>query len=179
MFKRSCLLRRFVFGIVFVLASLSTCTIAKAVASVSLNWTPNLDPAVSGYNIYYGGASRNYTNMVTVGSSTNAAIDGLVEGKNYYFAVTAFDDFGDESDYSVETVYVVPGFLMLTPGANPGDPMHIQFPVAPAHWYELQISSDLINWATTWEVIGVSNTWVQFDSPVNGPGPMFFRLVLH
>jgi hypothetical protein len=166
-------------GLVVMVACLSACTLADAVSNVSLQWLPNPDPSVAGYNVYYGGASRNYTNVTSAGNFTNAIIDGLVEGKTYYFAVTAYDGFGGESDYSGETVYIVPGFLTLTPGATPGDPLHISFPVAPAHWYELQVSGDLQNWSTVWQVVGVSNTWVQYDAPIADSTPQFFRVVLH
>jgi len=169
------------FGVVVgvVLTWFFACAIAKAASSVSLEWAPNTDPAVAGYNVYYGGVSRDYTNAISAGNSTQAVVEGLVEGQSYYFAVTAYDVFGDESDYSGETVYIVPGWLTLTQGATPGDPMHIQFPVASGHWYELQSSGDLQNWNTVWQVTGVSNTWVQFDVPVNNSVAQFFRVALH
>ena len=175
-------MQKFGLGVVVVLAGLFACNIAKADSSVSLEWTPNTDPSVAGYNIYYGGESGDYTNVTSAGNSTNAVVDGLVEGKTYYFAVTAYDAFGGESDYSPETIYIVPGFLTLAMGTNPGEPMHIRFPVAQAHWYELQVSVDLQNWNTIWQVFGVSNIWVQFDAPVNNPtglSAQFFRVILH
>jgi hypothetical protein len=167
------------FGIGAVLAYLSACTLAKAVSSASLQWDSNPDPSVVGYNIYYGGASRSYTNVMSVGNSTHASVPGLVEGKTYYFAVTAYDAFGDESDFSAETTFIVPGFLTLTPGNNAGEALHIRFPVALSHRYELQVSEDLQNWSTVWEVIGISNIWVQYDAPATSPVPQFFRVVLH
>lgn len=167
------------FGFVVVLAGLLTCGVAKGASTVLLQWTPNTDPSVSGYNVYYGNQSRNYTNSFSVGNMTNAAVHGLVEGQNYFFAVTAYDDIGDESDYSDESVYVVPGFLTLTPGANPGDPLRLQFPVASGRWYELQTSNDLRSWSTIWQVTGVQNNWVEFDAPTTTGKSQFFRLVLH
>ena len=62
-----------------------------------------------GYRVYYGVASRTYTNMVDVGAATNVTISGLVEGKTYYFAATAYNILGLESDYSDEVVYTIPG----------------------------------------------------------------------
>src|SRR5947199_354933 len=92
-----------------VLACLFACSSAKAVSSVDLQWNPNTDPSVVGYNLYVGASSRNYTNVTSVGNSTNKIVGGLKEGKNYYFAVTAYDVEGYESDYSEEIVYIVPG----------------------------------------------------------------------
>jgi len=164
---------------VVVLAFLFACTISKAVSTVSLEWSPNTDPSVAGYNVYYGSMSRDYTNVISVGNSTNAVVEGLVEGETYYFAVTAYDDFGGESDYSDETIYIVPVTgLTLTLEMNPDGPMHIRFPITTEHWYELQMSPDLINWHTTWAVNGYDNTWVQFDAPMtNSLG--FFRVIQH
>jgi len=162
-----------------VLASLLGCVVAKA-SLVSIQWTPNTDPSVAGYNVYYGGSSRNYTNVLSTANNSSAVtVGGLVEGQTYYFAVTAFDAFGDESDLSDEAQFIVPGFLTLAPSATPGGTAHIQFPVTQGHWYELQASKDLVSWTTIWQVTGVINTWVQFDAPSTGSGSQFYRVVLH
>jgi hypothetical protein len=166
------------FGLM-VLACFLACSIAEGNSSVSLEWNPNTDPSVDGYNVYYGGASHDYTNVIPLGNTTNVRVDGLMEGKAYYFAVTARDAYGDESDFSDETAYLVPGFVTLTPGTIPGDPLRIQFPVAPAHWYELQESTDLQSWTTIWQTTGVTNTWVEFDAAVAPEGQQFFRVALH
>jgi regulation of enolase protein 1 (concanavalin A-like superfamily) len=51
--------------------------------------------------------------MVTVGSTTNAAIPGLVPGAEYFFAAMAVDSAGMESVFSNEVSYQVP--LTTTP----------------------------------------------------------------
>jgi Bacterial Ig domain len=79
-----------------------------AVESVSLDWDPSPSPDVAGYNVYYGAAPRAYTNTASVGNATNTIISGLVEGVTYYFAATATDATGLESDYSNEVNYSVP-----------------------------------------------------------------------
>src|SRR5437016_1774952 len=81
-------------------------------ASVTLVWNPSPGTNVAGYNVYYGVASRTYTNKVNVGNSTNATVSGLIEGTTYFFAVTAYDSNALESDYSNEMSYTVP----VTPG---------------------------------------------------------------
>jgi hypothetical protein len=177
--SRSCRSKKFQAVLVIVLVGFFVCTAAKAVSSVSLQWSPNTDPSVVGYNVYYGPRSRSYTNFISAGDFTNTVVQGLIEGKTYYFAVTAYDAFGDESDYSDETVFIVPGFLTLSLGTNPGDPMQIRFPVAPTHWYELQASADLTNWNTIWQVVGVSNIWVEYDATANAAPSQFFRVIIH
>jgi len=134
---------------------------------------------VIGYNVYYGGGTRSYTNILNVGNSTNAVVNGLVEGKTYYFAVTAYTLDGAESDYSDEFVYLVPGFLTLTRGGTPSAPWQIRFPVAGGHSYELQQSVDLVNWFTVWQTMGVSNVWVEFDAAVNTSETLFYRVISH
>ncbi|MBI3853350.1 MAG: tandem-95 repeat protein [Verrucomicrobia bacterium] len=75
---------------------------------MTLAWDPSTDPDVAGYKIYYGVVSRTYTNMVDVGNATNVTISGLIEGTTYYFAATAYNALGMESDFSNETSYSVP-----------------------------------------------------------------------
>jgi hypothetical protein len=63
---------------------------------------------VVGYNVYSGGASQTYTNMVSIGNVTNASVLGLAQGRTYFFSVTAVDSLGVESPFSNETSYSVP-----------------------------------------------------------------------
>src|SRR5579859_7291644 len=78
-------------------------------STVTLAWDPSTATDIAGYNLYYGAASRVYTNVVAVGNSTNATLSGLNPGTTYYFAATAVDTVGLESQYSAEIVYQVPG----------------------------------------------------------------------
>lgn len=81
---------------------------ALATRSVRLAWGPSPDSTVAGYNIYYGPASRTYTNIVSFGKVTNATVSGLIEGGMYFFTATAYDGTGLESDFSNEVGYLVP-----------------------------------------------------------------------
>jgi hypothetical protein len=73
-----------------------------AAPSITLAWDPSPDPSVVGYKVYWGVATRNYTNSLSAGSATTLTISNLVVGPTYYFAATAYDTNGIESDYSVE-----------------------------------------------------------------------------
>ena len=53
--------------------------------SATLAWNPSTDPTVVGYNLYYGGTSGTYTNMINAGNVTNTTISGLIQGTTYYF----------------------------------------------------------------------------------------------
>jgi len=81
-----------------------------ALASVTLSWTPpteNSDGSnltdLSAYKIYYGVSSGNYYNQIRIdnpGLSTYV-VENLIPG-TYYFAATAVNSFGVESEYSNE-----------------------------------------------------------------------------
>jgi hypothetical protein len=69
---------------------------------IALGWDASTDPTVTGYNVYYGASSRNYTNVLAVGNTTSTMVSNLVTGVTYYFAATTYTADGLESDYSVE-----------------------------------------------------------------------------
>jgi len=118
--------------------------------SVTLAWNQSTDPTVTGYNLYYGGASGTYTNMINAGNATNMTFPGLVGGTTYYFAATTYNSSGIQSPFSGEVSYTVP----ILPG--------VQFRVTPTrlfiltvtgpigHTYNIQATLDFI----TWTVIG-------------------------
>lgn len=74
---------------------------SAAAADVSLAWDPSISPNIAGYKVYVGASSRNYNAPITIGNQTAYTVTGLTNG-TYYFAVTAFDVDGNESDYSNE-----------------------------------------------------------------------------
>ncbi len=76
--------------------------------SVMVSWDPNSESDLSGYKVYYGTASRNYGQVVDVGNVTSRRIGGLQPGVRYFFAVTAYDFSGNESDFSEEVNIVIP-----------------------------------------------------------------------
>lgn len=74
---------------------------------VTISWDSNSEPDLSGYKIYYGNSSRGYQSQVYVGNITSYRLSGLDAGKRYYFAVTALDFSGNESDFSQEAEAVI------------------------------------------------------------------------
>ncbi len=72
------------------------------VVSVHLAWDANKEPTVSGYKLYYGKATRNYSLSVDVGKVTDYVLTGVSEDKPIFFAVTAYDTSRNESAYSEE-----------------------------------------------------------------------------
>jgi hypothetical protein len=93
---------------------------------VTVAWGPSTDPTVVGYNLYYGEASKTYTNMVAFGNVTNVTVLGLLAGAEYFFAATAVDSVGLESSFSNEISYLVPGG-----STNPAAPAITAFAANP------------------------------------------------
>ena len=81
---------------------------AFATGTVTLAWDPSAGTnVIANYNVYYGVASATYTNVVAAGTNTTVSVSNLVEGTTYYFAATAVDTAGLESDYSTEVSAVI------------------------------------------------------------------------
>ena len=58
---------------------------ACASSSVIITWNPSPSADVVGYNVYWGVASRTYTNKLTVANTNTATVTGLIEGTTYFF----------------------------------------------------------------------------------------------
>jgi len=73
---------------------------------VTIQWDPNPEADLSGYLLYYGSSPRQYTAQLIVG--TDACQGGVcatsldLESGHWYFAVSAFDIWGAESEPSDE-----------------------------------------------------------------------------
>jgi hypothetical protein len=63
---------------------------------------------VTGYKVYYGTQSKNYESTLDIGAATKCQISGLEPETTYYFAATAYDGYGNESDFSEELVTTIP-----------------------------------------------------------------------
>jgi hypothetical protein len=122
---------------------------------VTLGWDASPSTDITGYRIYYGAVSGNYTNSVTVGNVTSNSIPGLVIGATYYFTTVAFNSIGLESTYSNEIVYTVPGglaTLQLVIAANKQAILTVTG--RASHAYEIQTTTNL----TTWTTLGTVTT---------------------
>jgi hypothetical protein len=66
--------------------------------SIKLAWDPNPpEENVTGYKIYYGNEPESYTYVIDARNSTLKSIR-LKKGYQYYFAVTAYNETGQESE---------------------------------------------------------------------------------
>jgi len=76
--------------------------------AVTLEWDPNTEPDIAGYVVYYGYETGNYQYSVDVGDQTTVTVEDLEPGVTYYFAATAYNTEGYESDFSQEIEYTDP-----------------------------------------------------------------------
>jgi fibronectin type 3 domain-containing protein len=94
----------------------NTSASAIGVTNVTMSWAAPTETtagsplsALSGYKIYYGTASGQYTTTIDVPNPglTTYVVDGLGIGMTYYFAVTAVSASGVESAFSPEVVATI------------------------------------------------------------------------
>lgn len=78
--------------------------------SVTLAWDASLSAGDLEYCLYYGSASRVYSNCVPAGTNLTASVSSLSPGSVYYFAATALDAWGFESEFSAEVSTPIPVF---------------------------------------------------------------------
>lgn len=114
---------------------------------VTLTWTPptqNTDGSeltdLAGYRIYYGTASASYTQTIEVANpgATSLVVEGLAEG-TYYFAATAINASGIESDYSNEAAKVVE-----PPPTTPAPPSGLAVLADNLTAYALSMTDDVL-----------------------------------
>jgi large repetitive protein len=86
---------------------------ALRAADVSLAWDPSVSPGVTNYRIYRGNSSKNYSAYDHLGNGTTHTVTGLEPGA-WYFAATALDAEGNESDYSNEVSTVIAEEFRIT-----------------------------------------------------------------
>ena len=93
-------------------------------ADVTLEWDPTKtytdgQPVkdLSGYRLYHGKVSGDYTEHIDVTNSTVVTYTNLQSGCSNYFAVTAVDRSGAESSYSEEIALYAPPAIVLNTNA--------------------------------------------------------------
>ncbi|NLJ28061.1 MAG: fibronectin type III domain-containing protein, partial [Deltaproteobacteria bacterium] len=143
-------------------------------AQVTLAWNANTEPTLAGYKIYYGQASRTYGDPVNVGNQTTYALTlpDLPDGGAYYFAATAYDTSGNESDFSEELVCyaisaeagpngtITPGGVFLTEKGSGQT-----FTITPAAGYH--IADVLVNGSSVGPVSSYTFTDMQSNQSIS------------
>jgi hypothetical protein len=91
----------------------ATASTAPAVSASNavLGWNASDTPSVVSYRVYYGTSPGTYSQAfgtgLQAGSATTYTVSNLASDRSYYFAVTAVDSSGNESEYSTEASLLI------------------------------------------------------------------------
>ncbi len=94
----------------------SSASAAAAPPGGTVTATLNILPSTNatGYKLWWGAASHNYTNAINAGTNLVVSFTNLVRGVRYYFAATAYDASGLDSPFSNEAIFPAPVTNYLT-----------------------------------------------------------------
>lgn len=125
-------------NLTFAMFLCSFAFVGLAAELITLAWDRSPSDNVAGYTLYYGPKPRTYTNVVHVGNAltVNVQVDSLMPR---FFAVTAYDSLGVESDYSDE----------LACSILNGRQIFWQFPSSvnfSNYRWSVEMSTNLITW---------------------------------
>lgn len=77
--------------------------------TATLSWNANTESNLAGYRIYYGTSPRTdkcppggYPEKIDVGKTTSYTLNGLTNGRTYYFSITSYNVANKESCFSEE-----------------------------------------------------------------------------
>src|SRR3989304_5580614 len=103
-------------GLSFAILSAASAGFA---ADVTLEWDPNTEPTLGGYNVYYGTSSGSYGTNADGGNLTTFTVTGLSPGATYYFATTAYNSTRtSESGFSNEVSTTIAAPPVAVPQAS-------------------------------------------------------------
>jgi hypothetical protein len=129
---------------------------SNTVYSLCLGWDAAADVTVTGYRVYYGVAPRTYTNTLDAGGALSITVNNLLDGPRYFYAATAYNVLGMESQFSKELAW--PPY--------PSDRMTISWTNRAATVTILTATnkSPLARWNTAATVTG-TNAWTALLKP--------------
>jgi hypothetical protein len=142
--------------------------------AVTLEWDASPDAEsgwVTGYKIYEGPSSGNYTKSYDVGNALQFVVESMKVGQPYFFAATAYADGGTvESDFSNEVSFTPPDYhpRMRIVGNE------IVFPTPPGLSWMVEQTQDFKTWAL-FSVATESNGEIRLPVNLAEHPYMFFR----
>ena len=88
---------------------------AETTNSATVQWAPNQEVDLAGYQVYHGTNPGVYGSPLKVSKTAiTAPYSNLESNKTHYFSVTAYDKFGNESSPSLEVSTFIPGQISVT-----------------------------------------------------------------
>lgn len=103
--KKRTIRARMIAGCILIILCMGSALVHAG--AIKVRWDANTEPDLAGYKVYLGSSSRNYSQIIDVGDTTNTIIRNVNYGARYYVAVTAYDESGNESDPSSEVSVMV------------------------------------------------------------------------
>jgi hypothetical protein len=171
------ILRRRKWAWAALLVALRFLPVSSGAARVTLAWDANSEPDLAGYKIYYGLSSGTYSFIVEAGNVTTHTISNLQEGLTYFFAATAYNTAGFESDLSPQVSYTVPlpSIIALGDGS-----FRVHFKGVPGVTYRIEYAESLA--APNWRNLGSARAdqmglFEITDHPPAGSPARFYRSV--
>ena len=132
--------------------------------SAELTWTDSPDDNVVSYNVYFGTESGVYFDVTNCPDISDVIIPGLEDGTTYYFAVSAVDDAGNESELSNEAYYTVPPpapFTLQVQGTTAAQTVQVSWTPSP----ESDVFGYIVEYGTQ---SGVYTSALEFDYTTDG-----------
>lgn len=78
---------------------------------MTLAWDKSPSANAVTYKVYWSRTPGSYTNSMAVGTNLTATVTNLIVGVEYFFAATASEASGLESDFSNEAAWTVTPFI--------------------------------------------------------------------
>ncbi len=110
--------RRLLLALVLVTLLVGLYPVKVIAGSVSIVWDPNTEADLAGYKVYVGTSPGTYSQTIDVGHVTTFTISDLTDGETYYFALTAYDIFANESGSSTEVSTTLPQIALALPNTS-------------------------------------------------------------
>lgn len=148
-----------------------------------LQWNSTGEPQVAGYKAYIGMESRNYVRILDTMQQTHVTLTGLDAGTTYYFAATAYDATGLESDFSDEVRYTPPvdgdsSVMLPFSFENTGNGIVLRMVGEPGQRCWIVASADLKTWQQIRSFTFSDNSSVEISDPSSAGIPMrFYRVI--
>ena len=150
-------IRIFFLSTLFLFLFVSSATAREII----LTWDQNSEPDLSHYVVYWGLSSGDYSdNSGDIGLVTEYSVELPDDGQIYYFAVTAVDTSGLESDYSNE---VNTGDQTMSPVANAGIDQNVG--EGQQVYLDGSDSVDPDGTIVSWQWVQTGGTQVTLDNP--------------